>query len=228
MIVECLQTLPLVQRQVWQEKQYPAALKAAQLQVDLSSLPAGDDTEIGAQLGWHMTWLEDLQPNALANPPLRRLICLPVLSCVCVCVCFCLLCDNTFYIFLRNRLTKHCDLLWLGAIPSWQDEGCRFGYVQAAKFGNQLGSNLRQPIGTYIFSCCFDGPDRHSPTSLNTEFHSYVCPRKGINISGGQKVRQLSKSVWPVGQLQTWKDWLLLVLMAKVLRQLIGEVKEIP
>jgi len=32
-----------------QEKQYPAALKAAQLQVDLSSLPAGDDTEIGAK-----------------------------------------------------------------------------------------------------------------------------------------------------------------------------------
>ena len=64
-------------------------------------------------------------------------------------------------------------------------------------------------VTTLFTSFCRIGWRRHSPTSLNTEFHSYVCPRKGINISGGQKVRQLSKSVWPVGQLQTWKDWLL-------------------
>ena len=84
---------PAVQeRQVWQEEQYPAALQAAQLQVDLSSLPAGDDTEIGAQLGWHMSWL-DLQPNTLPNPPK---IDLSPYVCVCVCACCCLFSDNTF------------------------------------------------------------------------------------------------------------------------------------
>ena len=151
MIVECLQTLPAVQRQVWQEKQYPAALKAAQLQVDLSSLPAGDDTEIGAQLGWHMTWLEDLQTERFGQSSTPKIDLSP-----CVCVC-------AFTCFVTTLFTSFCRIGWR----------------------------------------------RHSPTSLNTEFHSYVCPRKGINISGGQKVRQLSKSVWPVGQLQTWKDWLL-------------------
>ncbi len=136
--------------------------------------------------------------------------------CLCVCACCCLFCDNMWQHFLQNRLTKKCDLLWLRAILTWLPVGRVVGRMEAVDLDmfrqlrwESTRLKLKPKITYHIFSCYFDGPYRHSPASLNTECHSFVCPRKGINISGGQKVRQLSKSVWPVGQLQTWRDWLL-------------------